>query len=414
MDWLLEIVTMGLRGAVSFGFAIGFIATIHEFGHYIIAVMCGVRVDEFSLGVGPALLTRRVGDTEYNLRAIPILAYVRPAGMDPEEEFEEGEDPGERSFQAKGFFAKQAILLGGSLFNFLGTLLIFTGILFFHGQDASTIRVNAVVDKSPAHAGGVLTGDVFLEFDGNPISNTNDAIDYIGARAGQTLQIRLARPTRKKLTQDFHSDPAQHEIVTLEVVPEDNGAGGKIGVGVDAWLLNERPPTKMPFGAALSMAKDQTLRHIEQVFVGTLGMFKSALQKFTVPKGVGGPLQIAHVITKQSAFGIQRILILTASLSVSIGVFNLLPFPGLDGGRMFFLVLGPMIAALCRLFGRSAEDSQALVQAVEEWAHIIGILMLLGLMVLVTFKDAFQIFSPDPPPPPAATAPATPGAAPAP
>lgn len=403
MDVLLEYLTGGLRTVAAFGFVIGFIATIHEFGHYIIAKLCGVRVDEFSLGVGRALWTRKIGDTEYNLRWIPVLAYVRPAGMDPEEEFEPGNEPGERSFQAKSFWAKQAILLGGSLFNFLGAIGIITGVLWLRGTPVSTIRVGGVLDGRPAQLAGIREGDIFLRFDEETeIVDTNRGVDYIAARPGKTIQIHLARPRGKEVVADegLLQDLERVEHLTLAVTPEDNGTGrGLIGIRVQSFYLPGRDPIPVPFGPALERAGRRTMQGVVQIFSGMLNLIYRSVGSLEVPKEVGGPVQIIHIISKESKYGIQNVLFLTASLSVSIGVFNLLPIPALDGGRMLLLLIATLAAWVAEKTGRESPEQTLLLNRMEEWLHVLGFLFLIAIMILVTWKDVGEIIWGSSPPP---------------
>lgn len=394
METLIHYLEVAVRTVISFGFAIGFIATIHEFGHYIIAKMCGVRVDEFSLGVGKALWTRKVGDTEYNLRAIPVLAYVRPAGMDPEEEFELGNDPGERSFQAKSFWAKQAILIGGSLFNFLGAIAIVTGVYWLSGPPVTTIRVGAVLEGKAAARTGVKTNDIFVAFDGVPLRDYEDAVEYINARPGKPIRVHINRPRGEALEGNWIDDPALVEVLELEVTPEDvNGDGrGLMGIQVGAIEVPGIEPVRMPFGKALGRAGSRVADNVSQLFRGLIGMFRRMVTRMEVPKEVGGPVQIIHIISKQSAFGLLPILMLTASLSISIGVFNLLPIPALDGGRMLLLLVATLAGWVARLRGVESPEDSMLGNRLEEWIHVVGFLFLIGLLVLVTLKDFWEIF----------------------
>jgi regulator of sigma E protease len=396
LDALLEFLVIALRTVVSFAFVIGFIATIHEFGHFIIAKLCGVRVDEFSLGVGKALMTRKYGDTEYNLRWIPILAYVRPAGMDPEEEFEPGNEPGERSFQAKNFWAKQAILLGGSLFNFLGAMGIITGVLFFRGTPVSTIRVGSVIDGSPAQAAGVMDGDIFLRFDSQPdISDYNAGVAYINAHPGVPVQVHLARPRTAEVTveEGFLQNEKAVELLTLPVTPRDNGSGrGLMGIRVEAFYLPGRAPIRVPFGTALERGVGRTMTGIRLVFSGMVNLITRSIGKMEVPKEVGGPVQIIHIISKESKYGVQNLLFLTAQLSVSIGVFNLLPVPALDGGRMLLLLIATLAGWVAEKLGRESPEQSLLLNRMEEWLHVLGFLFLISVMILVTWKDVREIF----------------------
>lgn len=381
--------------AVSVCLVIGFVATIHEFGHYLIARLCGVRVDEFSLGAGPILVTKTVGDTTYNLRAIPILAFVRPAGMDPEEEFTPENDPGERSYEAKGFWAKQAILIGGSLFNFLGAIFLVTSSLVFLGRQATTIKIGGVSEESPAAKAGLRAGDVFTHFDGEEIEDQLSAIRYINNRAGKAIQVRLRRPRAEAPDPGWFQAQESFESLEIPVIPQASESDGKgrMGIAVQAFPLDEKPRVSVPPLEALKSSCSNTVSGVRQLFSMMLGLFKKIFGSLEVPKEVGGPVQIIHMISKQTHHGIEHLIYITAQISISIGVFNLMPIPGLDGGRMLLLVVATFAMYLAPLMGRKPDEVEEQVTNAFEWVNLIGILFLLGMIVTVTFKDVSRIVS---------------------
>lgn len=381
---------------------IGSIAFIHELGHYLVAKLCGVRVDEFSLGIGRALWTRKWGETEYNLRVFPFAAYVRPAGMDPEEEFEAGQHPGERSFQAKGFWAKQAILFGGPLANFVGTMLLLVAIYWWIGIPPTNVLVKDVMKGGPAELAGIRAGDVLTHFDGVEIKDRDAAVAQIFASPERSIRMRVQRKVEGR-------EPSVFEV---PVVPVLDGGGGRIRIVVGSnLLLGER--VRMPFMESVAQASHQTWTFATTIYGMTVGLLARSFGRMEIPKEVGGPIKIISEVIETSRSGLENVLYMTAQLSLSIGVFNLLPFPALDGGRMlllFILVLADGVAGLLRRPPVSESDTG---RRIEEGLHVAGFLFLILLMVAVSWKDLREkIWSDAPGPVP--PAPAVPTGPPAP
>lgn len=370
--------------AFFFLLVITIIATIHEFGHYIICKILGVRVDEFSIGFGKLLLSKRLGETEYNLRAIPIAAYVRPAGMDPAEEEQEGWiDPGERSFHRKNSFVKYAILFGGSAFNIISTVL-FLALLFMRtGSGDSTVLVKDVSKNSPAHQAGIQKEDLFLAMDGEPIKDADKAIRRIKERPCQWIQIVVKRGDKE---------------LTLKIRPENDDGMGRIGISYGPHY-DKSTLKPMDLWPAMARAREKTWEYVQISYSAALGMFKRSFSKKEIPKDVGGPVSIVGAVGSrvQGGMSISDLLEILAMLSLAIGVFNLLPIPALDGGRILVLFLRDA-ADLGYTLVMWRQPRETLVShRVEEVVHLLGILSLLILLVFVTYKDVRELFVKDEP-----------------
>ena len=370
---------------------VGIIATIHEFGHYIASKAVGVRVDEFSVGLGSTKLwAKQIGETEYSIRPIPLGAFVKPAGMDPEEEYEPGKDPGERSFNKKGLLAKLAILFAGPIANIILTIVIMSGLYFFVGDRPTTIEVDKVLRGKPAATAGIRSGDVFLEINGIKITDYIEGIDIIGRNAGKEIKVKIDRPY-----DDGGEEPVYKSLV-LTVVPELTEDGvGKIGMLVRPHVIDE---TFIPlsFSAACTKGLQKTLGYVLKMYQLTLRMFKKAASKMEVPEQIGGPLKIADTIKQAVAdrFDIREILSLTAWLSMSIGVFNLLPIPALDGGRILVLVLAWFIQIGYLILRKPIPEEGVIPPRFEEIVHFCGFAFLLLLLVIVSWKDVKDMVTP--------------------
>ena len=389
---LATVVIMGwLKALIAALIIIGIIATVHEFGHYIASKAVGVRVDEFSVGLGSTKLwCKKIGETEYSLRPIPLGAFVKPAGMDPEEEYKEGDDPGERSFNKKGLIAKLSILFAGPIANIILTVMIMSGLYYVVGDRPTTIEVDKVLKGKPAAVAGIRSGDVFLEINGEKITDYIEGIDIIGRNAGKPIEVKINRPY------DAGKEEPVYRSLMLQVVPELTEDGvGKIGMLVRPHIIDE---TFVPLslGAACKKGLAKTLGYVAKMYQLTLKMFKRAFSKMEVPAQIGGPLKIANTIKDavDERFDIREILSLTAWLSMSIGVFNLLPIPALDGGRILVLILGWLIKIGYLILRKPIPEEGVISPRFEEIVHFCGFAFLLLLLIIVSWKDIKDMISP--------------------
>ena len=392
LAFILVAVIMGwVKAIIAAVIIVGIIATVHEFGHYIASKAVGVRVDEFSIGLGSTKLwAKQIGETEYSIRPIPLGAFVKPAGMDPEEEYEKGNDPGERSFNKKNLLAKLAILFAGPIANIILTIVIMSGLYWVVGDRPTTIEVDKVLRGKPAAVAGIRSGDVFLEINGEKITDYIEGIDIIGRNAGKEIQVKINRPY------DAGNEEPVYKPLMLTVVPELTEDGvGKIGMLVRPHIIDE---TFIPlsFSAACTKGLQKTLGYVLKMYQLTLRMFKKAASKMEVPEQIGGPLKIADTIKQAVAdrFDIREILSLTAWLSMSIGVFNLLPIPALDGGRILVLLLAWIIKIGYIILRKPIPEEGVIPPRFEEVVHFCGFAFLLLLLIIVSWKDVKDMVTP--------------------
>ena len=389
---LAVVVIMGwVKAIIAALIIIGIIATIHEFGHYLASKAVGVRVDEFSVGLGSTKLwVRKIGETEYSIRPIPLGAFVKPAGMDPEEEYEDGDDPGERSFNKKNLLAKLAILLAGPLSNIFLTVVIMSGLYFVVGDRPTTIEVDKVLRGKPAALAGIRSGDRFLEIDGKKIRDYIEGIDIIGRNAGKKIKVKIDRPYK---TEDGETIYKEIELFVEPELTEDGV--GKIGMLVGPYVI-DKTYVPLPFTQACFKGLQKTLGYVYKMYHLTLRMFKRAFSKMEVPAQIGGPLKIVDTIKDSVAerFDIKEILSLTAWLSMSIGVFNLLPIPALDGGRILVLLVAWVLKLVYIVLRRPIPKEGVISPQLEEIVHFLGFAFLILLLIIVSWKDIRDLIAP--------------------
>lgn len=315
-----------------------FLIFVHELGHFLCAKAVGVKVNEFSLGMGPLLLQKKKGDTEYSLRALPIGGFVRMEGED-----EESDDV--NAFHNKPFWAKALVLIAGSFMNLLTTVVIIALMAGIMGMQTNTI---ADVSKgSPAEQAGVMEGDTIIGINQKEVKGWNDIISLISESEGDSLTLTVER---------------QGEKVNLVSGVLENESGRRM-IGVTS-LIKKSPGMAIKTGISTtsSIAK-QMVDYLGQLFTGRGSV-----------NDLVGPVGIVSIINDQAKLGLLYIVNLTALISLNLAIVNMLPFPALDGGRLLFLVIRFVT-------GKAVSDE------LEAKIHYAGMLVLFALMFYIVIQD---------------------------
>jgi len=348
---------------LSFVVVLGVLIFIHELGHFLVARKVGVKVLTFSIGFGPKLIKKTVGDTEYALSAFPLGGYVRLLGDDPKEAV----DPQDlhRSFLNQSVSKKMAIVFAGPFFNLLLALVIFVGI-FMMGVLVLTAEVGEVQQDSPAYSAGILSGDIVVAIDGKKVSQWEEIRGLLQASGGKEVTVEVKRGA---------------ETVTVKVIPIQKEAKNIFGEHQMQWLIGIAPKGTVvtqrhdPFTAAFLGAK-RTWEITELTVVGIVKLIQGKLPANTI----GGPIMIAQLAGQQASQGFLNVLLFIAILSINLGVINLLPIPILDGGHMLFF-------AIEAVMGRPVSIRK------REVAQQIGLFLLLCLMLFAIYNDVDRIIS---------------------
>ncbi|HEV8341660.1 MAG TPA: RIP metalloprotease RseP [Candidatus Binatia bacterium] len=340
---------------------LGVLIIIHELGHFLVAKKLGVGVLTFSVGFGPKLLKRKIGETEYALSAFPLGGYVKMIGEDPEEEVSQADI--ERSFSHQGVGKRAAIVAAGPLFNLLLAVVLFGAIFMFYGVPLLTTRIAGVEPGSPAAKAGIQKGDRVVAVDGDAIREWEELSARIKQSQGKPLQLTVQR--------------ADQEI-TVTVQPTMREGKNIFGETIDTWVIG--------IASEVSMEKSNPLLAIGNGFYKTgeysvltlLGLVKM-IRGDVSPKNLGGPLLIAQMAGQQAQEGLASFLFFVAILSVNLGVLNLLPIPVLDGGHLLFFLIESLL-------GRPVEVKH------RERAQQIGIFVLILIMVYAFYNDISRLF----------------------
>ncbi len=339
-------------------FVFGLLIVFHELGHFIVAKAVGIKVHEFSVGLGPRLFSIPRRGTAYNLRAFPLGGFVRMAGMDPEEKVEDEA----ASFNKKPVFQRMLVIVAGSLMNFVLAILILALIFMVRGLPVLTPeglpKLTTVVAKlvpgGPAEKAGLLPKDRIIAIDGREINKWEEMMEIISARPEQPLTLTVLRAG---------------QINEIRVVPlRDEQGRGKIGV------YPTQEFRRLDLFSALAAGTQYTVQ-VGAVILSFIGQMIAG----KAPADLGGPVRIVWEINRAAEFGIFSLLQLAAFLSINLGLFNLLPIPALDGSRLMFLAV--------ELFrGRPVDPVK------ENFIHMIGFGLLILLIVVITYNDLLQLF----------------------
>lgn len=339
---------------------LGILIFVHELGHFIFAKLAGVGVEKFSLGFGPKLVGKKVGETEYLISAFPLGGYVKMVGEGGEDgEAELSEEEKARSFAGKSPLKRIAIVAAGPCFNLLFAWLVFI-VIFMIGVPATTTRIGEVAKDKPAARAGIVANDLIVAINGKKVSRWDDMAAVIAASKGAPLDIEVKRGAQLK---------------TFRVVPESRTGKNIFGEQVTSPVIGivAAGDTVIDrFGPvdALTKGSRQTWDFIELTVVSLVKIVERAVPLNTI----GGPIMIAKMAGQQAEAGVVSFLAFMALLSINLGVLNLLPIPILDGGHLAFTVW--------ELVFRRPISMRA-----REIAQQVGIALLLGLMVLAFYND---------------------------
>lgn len=338
---------------VAFLVVIAICVMIHEWGHFITARLMGVQVHEFAFGMGPVLKQKQWRDTMWSLRIFPIGGFVRLAGMGEERE-DETVRPGE-DFPSKKPWQRFLILCNGAVLNILLALVLTMLLLSGHGVlDMNSTKIGEVMPGYPAATSELEQGDSILSVNGKEVTDWNTMAAAI-RDAGTEHPVRLEVQT---------GDGTKTMTVPLKANPES---------GVP--LLGIRPSMKR-YGILASFSRSFTyLWDMSSRIIGALGSWITGRQSVDVT----GPVGIAEMAGKAARQGIWPFLSFLAVINLHLGILNLLPFPALDGGRIFF-VLGEMITG------------KRLPERWEYYIHLAGFVILISLILVITWKDVVSLW----------------------
>jgi regulator of sigma E protease len=332
---------------------ISLLIIVHESGHYLVARAAGMRVTRFSIGFGPTLVRfqPKGSPTVFQLCLIPLLAYVIIAGMNPAEDVDPN-DPG--LFPNKGLFARIATIFAGPFANYLAaSLMIFVLALVAWPEEVPSqpMTVSGLAPSLPAAKAGLKPGDIIRKANGEPVRDVDDLIRITKPRAGKATEYLVER---------------QGETKIYTITPILQEQRGIIGVTPQT----ERHYQSMSVSSAAQAAVVLPYRLTELNLRAIVDLVRRRSTE-----GIAGPLGIGKIMVQHAEKGAAAFVDILIQISVALGMFNLLPLPALDGGRLVFL-------------GFELVTRRRPNERVEAVIHTVGLLFFLALLVLVTLRDA--------------------------
>ncbi len=335
-------------------FVFGLLVLVHEFGHFITAKMTGMRVDEFAIGFGPKLISRKHGETVYSLRAVPLGGFNDIAGMDPDTN-----TAGERGFCEKPVLSRMIVILAGATMNFVLPIILFFTIYATLGmaKPAPDPIIGDVIAEMSAERAGLQAGDLILSVDGQAVATWTDFTDKLKrVSPGQDLRLEYKRG---------------EQVNTVTVTPEYNDKEKRALVGVQSSIVYESKSGPEAFTLAVDHTKEITVAMIEAI----ANLFKDPQQT----EHLAGPIGIVQMSGQVAERGFIPLLNFAALLSINLGIVNLLPVPVLDGGHFVNLFI-------------EAVRGKPLGSKAVAYTQRVGIALLLMLMLFATKNDLVRVF----------------------
>ena len=325
--------------------ALGVLIIVHEFGHFIMAKVNKVKVNQFSLGMGPKIFSYQGKETLYSISLLPIGGYVEMLGA--HEEVDE-----ENSFSSKSPLRRISIIIAGVFMNFVLAIGIFTAVLTVHGYADNT--VGSLTEGAPLEQAGIEVGSRITSINGSKV------FTYVDIAANKDLSAG------KEVTIGYEYKGVEKEVTVTPEYYTDEDGNSKYIVGFTYGVV-ENPTLWQGFKQSFKQTAtliNQTVKTIGDLITGK-GSFQNDL---------GGPVTVVKMSAEAAESGMWDLLNLVAILSISLAIFNFLPFPALDGGWTILLFI--------ELITR-----RKVPQKVVTVLNTIGWICLLGLMLAVTIKD---------------------------
>ncbi|MCG6880356.1 MAG: RIP metalloprotease RseP [Deltaproteobacteria bacterium] len=344
---------------------LGVLIFFHELGHFLVAKYFGITVLKFSLGFGPKLLGKKIGETEYLISSIPLGGYVKMLGENDDEEEDPipPEDEG-KSFSHKPAIQRIAVVGAGPVFNLLLALLIFCASFGFTGMQVLTTEIGQVREGSPADKAGLKKGDLIVSVDDMDTDTWSQLKEFVQDNQGEPIKIALLR---------------NGQPLTVTIIPEMSVVKNIFGEDIKTPLLGvvsagSFKEIKLGFLAALKEGFLKTWEIIKLTCLTVVKLFQGIVSI----KTLGGPILIGQMTGQLAEQSWSYLIPFTAVISINLGILNLLPVPILDGGFIVFLLIELII-------GRPLNVKK------REFAQKLGIGLLILLMIVVIYNDISRI-----------------------
>ena len=335
---------------------------VHELGHFIAAKKAGVWVEEFGFGIPPRLYGKKIGDTVYSINMIPFGAFVRLHGEAEGEKVKKSK----KAFVNKKPWQKIIIIIAGVIMNFILAIVCFAVVYSYTGvpRESENVTVISVFKDSPAEKAGILPGDVVFTLDGENIKTTDVFIRIIDDKKDTEVNLTLLRE--------------DNEYVNTTLTPrgEPPAGEGPMGVAITSTEIYFPPLWQRPFLGVYHGFKE-ALFWGSAIVLGLLEMFRK-LFVGQVPSDIAGPVGIYALTSKAASVGILTLVNFVGIFSVNLAILNIIPFPGLDGGRLMFI-------------GAETVLGKKILPKTEGYIHALGLIILIMLLFAITVHDVRRV-----------------------
>ncbi|MFY9313730.1 MAG: RIP metalloprotease RseP [Tepidanaerobacteraceae bacterium] len=321
----------------------GMLIFFHELGHFIVAKLSDIKVNEFSLGLGPQLISMKLKETHYSIRLLPFGGYVKMEGEDTDTS-----DP--RAFNNKSALVRLGVILAGPLMNFILAILLLGIIGFYSGVPTRQVTVTP---GEPAEISGIQDNDIIHAIDGRKVGHWEEIVEIISGRHNEKISVTVIRDGKY----------IDYDVTTTVEPKTQRGI-----IGIKSVMQKHSVLESIKYGYK------KTVLILKLILVGIYQVLTGKVKADVV-----GPVGLAHIVGEAAKIGVYQVLYIAAVISANLGLFNLFPIPALDGGRGIFLVFE-------LLRGKPVEPEK------EGLIHFIGFALLMFLMILILFKDLRELW----------------------
>ena len=332
-----------MQTLVSSIFVFGMLVFFHELGHFIVAKLSDIKVNEFSLGFGPQIIGIKSKETHYSIRILPFGGYVKMEGEDSQTN-----DP--RAFNNKSPLTRLGVILAGPLMNFVLAILLLAIIGFFSGVTSTQVTV---IPGDPAELSGIQNYDKIYAIDNYRVNSWEEVVEIISSKPNQEITVTVIRD-------------GKYIDYSVKTKVEPGTQRGIIGI--------KTVIQKHSIIESIKYGFEKTFWILKMILLGIFQMLTGKVKAEIV-----GPVGMVHIVGEAAKTGVYQLLYIAAIISANLGMFNLFPVPALDGGRGIFLMVE-------MLRGKPVEPEK------EGLIHFIGFALLMFLMIIVLFKDLRELW----------------------
>ena len=349
---------------------------VHEAGHFVMAKIFGIKVEEFGFGLPPRIFGKKFGETIYSINWLPIGGFVKLYGEDeagsgkPQFKVQKSEAKDkDRAFFSRPVWQRAVVVFAGVFMNFVLAVAIISFLFSVVGVPipGNKVTIDAIVKGSPAEKSGLQVGDIVESINGVSITSTAQLITITREHLGEKLELKVK--SQKLGTETLSITPRKK-------YPSNEGAMG-VAISQNSTIK------KYPWYEAPFVGTKEALNETGAIANGLVTIVVQIFTKGSVPSDVAGPVGIAELTGTVVGIGPAAVLSFISLLSLNLAIINILPIPALDGGRLLFILIEG-------IFRKKVN------QKIEGYAHAIGMAILLILIALITLHDLFRVFTGQP------------------